>query len=194
VAVKRLIADQEPPLHTKLIATLAAAIALSGCAAKPPPSEPAVDLQNEGIAKTCTPSTVDPAAAAPATITMTNDGWCGVFVADKDGADKDRAGKGGQPFSLGLVKVRPAHGRVYIQPVNQKTRIEYTANTGYVGADEFTVALRSRTAGVPDTPLRVDVTVTPGEGQPTAAPPAAPARKPAAPAHAPTRRRTAPTH
>jgi len=189
VAVRRLIADQEPPLHTKLIATLAAAIALSGCATKPAPSKQAVDLQNEGIAKTCTPSTVDPAAAAPATITMTNDGWCGVFV-----ADKDEANKGGQPFSLGLVKARPAHGRVYIQPVNQKTRIEYTANAGYVGADEFTVALRSRTAGVPDTPLRVDVTVTPGEGQPIAAPVAAPARKRAAPAHAPTRRRTGPTH
>ena len=165
-------------MHIKLIATLAAAVALSGCATKPAPTEQAIDLQNEGIAKTCTPSTVDPAAATPATIAMSNDGWCGVFVAEKDG----------QPFSLGLVKTRPAHGRVYIQPVNQKTRIEYTANTGYVGADTFSVALRSRTAGAPDTPLRVEVTVAPGEGQPVVAPAAAPARKPAAPP----RRRTAP--
>jgi len=199
VAVMRLTADKESPLHTKLIATLAAAVALSGCATKPAPSEEAADPQNEGIARTCTPSKVDPAAATPATITMTNDGWCGVFVADKsradkDGADKSGADKGGQPFSLGLVKARPAHGRVYIQPVNQKTRIEYTANTGYVGADKFTVALRSRTAGVPDATLRVDVTVTPGEGQPSAAPAASPARKPAASAHTPTRRHTVPTH
>jgi len=171
-------------LHTKLIATLAAAIALSGCATKPAPTEQAaVDLQNEGIAKTCTPSTVDPTAATPATIAMTNDGWCDVFVTEKDK----------QPFSLGLVTTRPAHGRVYIRPVNQQTRIEYTANAGYVGPDSFTVALRSRTAGTPDTPLRVDVAVTPGEGQPVVAPPAtAPQRRPAAPTRTPARRRTTP--
>lgn len=167
-------------MHTKLIATLAAAVALSGCAAKPTPTEQAVDLQNDGIAKTCTPSKVDLAAATPATITMSNDGWCGVVTAEKDG----------QPFSLGLVKTRPAHGRVYIQAVNQQTRIEYTANAGYAGPDSFTVALRARTAGASDTPLRVDVTVLPGEGQPVAAPTAAPAKKPAAPARTPARRHT----
>ena len=169
-------------MHIKLIATLAAVVALSGCATKPAPTEQAVDLQNEGIAKTCTPSTVDLSAAAPATISMSNDGWCGVFTAEKDG----------QPFSLGLVKTRPAHGRVYIQPVNRQTRIEYTANAGYVGPDSFAVALRSRTANTPDTPLRVDVTVMPGEGQPIVAPTPAPAQRPAAPNRAPARRRTAP--
>lgn len=171
-------------MHSKLIATLAAAIALSGCAMKSAPTEQAVDLQNEGIAKTCTPSTVDPTAATPATITMTNDGWCGVFVAEKDQ----------RPFSLGLVKARPAHGRVYIQPVNQQTRIEYTANAGYVGADTFTVDLRSRTAAASDTTLRVDVSVAAGEGQPVAAPPAKPAKKPAAPARTPAHRRTTRAH
>ena len=167
-------------MQTKLIAALAAAIALSGCATRPAPTEQAVDLQNDGIAKTCTPSMVDLAAATPATITMTNDGWCGVFAAEKDR----------QPFSLGLLTTRPAHGRVYIQPVNQQTRIEYTPNTGYVGSDSFAVALRSRAAGAPDTPLRVDVTVMPGMGQPVAAPAApTPPRGPAAPA----RRRASPT-
>jgi len=170
-------------LHTKLIAMLAAAVALSGCATKPAPTEQAaVDLQNEGIAKTCTPSTVDLAGATPATISMTNDGWCGVFTAEKDG----------QPFSLSLVKTRPAHGRVYIQPVNRQTRIEYTANTGYIGPDSFTVALRSRTAGAPDTPLRIDVSVTPGEGQPIVAPTEAPTKKPQPPSRRPARRPTAP--
>jgi len=166
-------------LHMKLIATLAAAVALSGCAAKAPPAAPAVDLQNEGIAKTCTPSAVDLAAPAPATIAMTNDGWCGVVTAEKDG----------QPFKLGLVKTRPAHGRVYIQPVNGQTRVEYTANAGYVGSDSFAVALMSRAASVPDVPLRVDVAVTQGEGQ-AVAPPPAPTKKPAAPARTPARRRT----
>ncbi len=167
-------------MHTKLIAALAAAIALSGCATKTPPAAPAaVDLQNEDMAKTCTASAVDLAAAVPATIAMTNDGWCGVVTAEKDG----------QPFSLGLVKTRPAHGRVYIQPVNAQTRVEYTPNTGYVGPDAFTVALRSRTANTPDSVLRVDVTVTQGEGS-AVAPTPAPAQKPATPSRSPTRRRT----
>ncbi len=170
-------------MHIKLIAMLAAAAALAGCATKPAPNEQgAVDLQNEGIAKTCTPSTVDPASATPATIAMTNDGWCGLFAAEKDG----------QPFKLGLVTRRPAHGRLYIQPVNQRTRIEYTANSGYVGPDSFTVTLVSRTASTPDTALPVDVTVAPGEGQPIAAPTPAPTRKPTPPSRGPARRRPAP--
>lgn len=166
-------------MHIKLIATLAAAIALAGCAAKKPPEPEFVDLQTEDIAKTCTPGTVDLAAATPATITMTNDGWCGVSTTEKDG----------QPFELGLVKARPAHGRVYIRPVNKQTRVEYTPDPGYVGSDAFTVALRPRTPDTPDSTLRVDVSVTPGEQQPVAATPA-PAPKPAKPARTTTRRHT----
>lgn len=165
-------------MHTKLIATVAAAVALSGCAAKAPPPAAAVDLQNEGMAKACTPSAVDPAAAAPATITLTNDGWCGLVTAEKDG----------QPFKYGLVKTRPEHGRLYIRPVNGQTRVEYAAHPGYAGSDRFVVALVSRTAGTPDASLRVDVAVTPGEGQ-AAAPAPAPAKKPA-PTRAPARRHT----
>lgn len=166
-------------MHTKLIASVAAAIALSGCARTPPPA-PAVDLQNEGLAKTCTPSAVDLTAAAPATIALTNDGWCGVVTAEKDG----------QPFKYGLVKTRPEHGRVYIRPVNGQTRVEYAANSGYAGPDRFAVALVSRTAGTPDAPLLVDVAVMPGEGQAAAPAPAPPAKKPAAPARTPARRHT----
>ena len=163
-------------MHTKLIAA-AAALALSGCAKTPPPA-PAVDLQNGGMAKTCTPSAVDLAAPAPATIAMTNDGWCGVVTAEKEG----------QPFKYGLVKSRPEHGRVYIRPVNGQTRVEYTANPGFAGSDRFAVALVPNAAGVPDSSLRVDVTVTPGEGQ-AAAPAPAPEKKPAPVKKAPARRR-----
>lgn len=165
-------------MHTKLIAT-AAVLALAGCARTPPPA-PAVDLQNEGIAKTCTPSAVDLAAPTPATIALTNDGWCGLVTAEKDG----------QPFKYGLVKTRPEHGRVYIRPVNGQTRVEYSANPGYTGSDRFAVALVPHASGAPDASLRVDVAVTPAEGQAAApAPVAAPAKK-AAPAHAPARRHT----
>ncbi len=165
-------------MHTKLIAAAAVALALSGCAKTPPPA-PAVDLQNEGIAKACTPSAVDLASPAPATIALTNDGWCGVVTAEKDG----------QPFKYGLVKTRPEHGRVYIRPVNGQTRVGYTAHPGFAGSDRFAVALVPNTAGAPDALLRVDVTVTPGEGQ-AAAPAPAPAKKATPAKKAPARRHT----
>lgn len=167
-------------MHTKLIASAAVALALSGCAKTPPPA-PVVDLQNGGMAKACTPSTVDLAAPAPATVALTNDGWCGLVTAEKDG----------QPFKYGLVKTRPEHGHVYIRPVNGQTRVEYTANPGFAGSDRFAVALVPNAAGVPDSSLRVDVSVAPGEGQAAAPAPekkAAPAKK--APARAPARRHT----
>ena len=167
-------------MHTKLIAAAAAVLALSGCARTPPPA-PAVDLQNEGMAKTCTPSAVDLAAPAPATIALTNDGWCGLVTAEKEG----------QPFKYGLVKARPEHGRVYIRPVNGQTRVEYTANPGFAGSDRFAVALVPNAANAPDSSLRVDVAVTPGEGQAAAPAPAPAPEKKAAPAKkAPVRRHT----
>ena len=165
-------------MHTKLIAAAAVALALAGCAKTPPPA-PVVDLQNDGIAKTCAPSAVDLASPAPATIALTNDGWCGVVTAEKDG----------QPFKYGLVRTRPEHGRVYIRPVNGQTRVEYAANPGYTGSDRFAVALVPNASGAPDASLRVDVAVTPAEGQaaaPVAAP--APAKKPAPARKAPARR------
>lgn len=164
-------------MHTKLIAAAAVALALAGCAKTPLPAQ-VVDLQNEGIAKTCTPSAVDLASPSPATVALTNDGWCGVVTAEKDG----------QPFKYGLVKTRPEHGRVYIRPVNGQTRVEYTANPGYTGSDRFAVALVPNTSNTPDSSLRVDVAVTPGEGHQAAAPVAAPAPTKKAPAHAPARR------
>ena len=164
-------------MHTKLIAAAAVALALAGCAKTPPPAS-AVDLQNDGIAKTCIPSAVDLASPAPATIALTNDGWCGVVTAEKNG----------QPFKYGLVKTRPEHGRVYIRPVNGQTRVEYAANPGFAGSDRFAVALVPHASGAPDAALRVDVAVTPVEGQAMAPAPApAPAKK-AAPARAPARR------
>ena len=173
-------------MHIKLTATLAAAIALSGCATTTKVQQQAMDLQNDGIAKTCTPSPVDLAATTPATIAMTNDGWCGVFTAEKDG----------QPFNYGLVKTRPSHGRVYIQKVGAQTRVEYTPNAGYVGQDNFVVALASRTQGAPDVALPVAVTVTQGEGQPAATPSTAASRptpappRAAVPARTPAKKRT----
>lgn len=148
-------------MHLKLIAPLAAALALSACAKTAPPVMTADDPRNDGIAKTCTPTNPDMTKPAPytASIAMTNDGWCGVFATDKDG----------KPFSLGLVRARPAHGRVFIQKVGNATRVEYTPENNYVGADTFTVALRN--AANEDVPLAVSVNST--QGASVAPPPAA---------------------
>ena len=167
-----------------LIAIAAAAIALQGCATQAPPAQ-VVGEDVDGIAKTCTASPVDlsKSPTANATITLTNDGWCAVRAVETDG----------KPFQLALVRARPEHGRVLIQPVSGRTRIEYTADNRYVGPDRFTIVLRSKTPNTPDSTLQVAVTVAMGESvapvpPPASAPaPATRARAPARPAPARTR-------
>ena len=170
-------------MQLKLLAPLAAALALSACANTKPPVLAAEDPRNDGIATTCTPTNPDMKTPGPytGTITMANDGWCGVFAVERDG----------KPFSLGLVRNRPEHGRVFIQKVANATRVEYTPNAGYVGSDAFTVALRSNSSGVEDTPLQVSVTVTPGT-RASAEPEAEPASttRPSTPAKRRTTRRS----
>lgn len=79
-----------------------------------------------------------------ATMQMRNDGgWCAISVA-----------LNGKPYAAGLLIDRAAHGAVFIHPVGDATRIDYTPAPGYVGPDQFTVRL------IPGSPeLRVSVTV-----------------------------------
>jgi hypothetical protein len=156
-------------LYLKLIAPLAAVLALSACAPKPPVLQ-ASDPRNDGIAKVCTPTNPDTSKPGPytAAIAMSNDGWCGVSAVDSSG----------KPFSLALVRVRPSHGRVFNQEVANVRRVEYTPDAGYTGADSFTVALRSSQPGAEDVPLAVSVNVAQGDGPVVA--PATPAARPAA--------------
>ena len=160
-------------MNKQLIALAACIAALQGCATPTSAPQVAGEDLNIGIAKSCTASKVDVSAAntASATIAMTNDGWCAVRLTEKDG----------KPFQLGLVRARPDHGRVLIQKMGGETRLEYSAENRYVGTDRFTVALRSKTQGAPDTTIQVAVTVTMGEAAAVAPPPpaaAAPARTP----------------
>ncbi len=160
-----------------LIVIALAAIALQGCATKTPPTQTATE-DLEGIAKACEAAPVNPVAGATtdATIAMSNNGWCAVRVVEKDG----------EPFMLGLVPVRPEHGRVLIHKVFGRTRIEYTPDDRYVGPDRFTALLRSRQPNTPDATLLISVNVSMGEGMvptPAAAAPAAPPVQPK-PAHA----------
>ena len=141
----------------RLAAVLAVAALLPGCAnllnRGAETAAPAETVNEEGIAKNCVASAVDPAAGqtAAATMTVGNDGgWCAVRVAEKDG----------RPFVTGLVRVRPEHGRIVIEKSGNRTLVQYFPAPGYTGADTFTAALRSRTAGAPDLTLKVAVTVT----------------------------------
>lgn len=160
-------------MNKHLIAIAATAIALTGCATQPPAGQAAAteDLNGE-IAKTCTATPIDLSASATAnaTIDMTNDGWCAVHAKEN-----------GKPFQLGLVRARPQHGRVLIQKIGGETRIEYTAENNYVGADRFTVALRSSTPNAPDATVQIAVNVTMGAGMAAAPAPAPAATKAAAP-------------
>ena len=155
-------------MHKTLIAVAAAAIALQGCAPQQTPAQLAASEDNEGRASTCNESPLEVAegGTATATIAMTNDGWCAIRAAEKDG----------QAYRYGLVTSRPTHGHVLIHPVSGRNRIEYTADERYVGPDAFTVALRSHNTGAPDATVKVAVTVTAG---PNAAPAPAPTQQPA---------------
>ncbi len=162
---------------TKHPIAITAVLALAGCAAQTPAPQAAGEDINLGIAKTCTATPIDLTtnATANASITMTNDGWCAVHTKDKNG----------QPFQLGLVRARPQFGRVLIQKIGGETRIEYTPENRHVGADRFTVALRSSVPNAPDAMVQITVEASMGEGMaPAPAPaPATPARR-AAPARA----------
>lgn len=139
-------------MYKTIIVFAAAALAVQGCAPQSAPATLTAQESNEGKAATCTASPVDLAAAAPATIAMTNDGWCGPSITEQ----------GGKAFALGLVTTRPIHGHVLIHDVSGRTRIEYTPDGRYVGSDAFTVALRPHGQGAPDAAVQFAVTVTGG--------------------------------
>ena len=165
--------------HRYLAFAALAVLTVQGCAVQPAAPSVAQDELLDGQAKTCTASTPDLKASPLATIAMTNDGWCGVYVTDANA----------KPFALALIGTRPQHGRVYTQKVNSRTRVEYTPFAGYTGADAFTVMLRPAGGGTEQT-LQVAVTVTPGAAVAVTEPEATPAKT--KPARRTTTRRTTP--
>jgi len=141
---------RQPHLWVALALT---GMALQGCAQKAPPAAEqharlfASDF--EGGAKRCiVPKlTLQAGKESPAAMRVGNDGgWCGITVAQD-----------GQPYAAGLLEQSPGHGKVYIHPVGDDTRIDYTPELGFAGADSFVVKL------LPGAPvIRVSVTVSPG--------------------------------
>jgi hypothetical protein len=131
---------------------VAAALLLAACVQQPQVAiAPAGPNLNAGIAAACAPTEpkLVPGATAQAEMRMDNDGgWCAVRVADM-----------GAPFKFGLVKSRPAHGRVVIRPAGSQTFLDYVPAAGYTGPDSFTVALAARQAGQADSTVHVTVQV-----------------------------------
>jgi hypothetical protein len=131
--------------------TLACAV-LQGCAGNP--AQPAQSQARlfasdfQGGAKACVVSKFElvPGKEVSASMQVGNDGgWCGISVA----AD-------GKPYDTGLLTQPPEHGAVYIHPVGENTRIDYTPEPGFSGSDSFVARL------LPGNPtLRVNVTVAP---------------------------------
>lgn len=134
---------------------LSATLLLGACMTKQA-AAPAGPNVNEGIAAVCNPSTptLVPGAIAQAQIQMGNDGgWCAVRVADA-----------GQPFVVGLVHDRPAHGRVLVRAAGNQTFLDYLPASGYSGPDSFTAILRPHEQGAKDSTVHVTVVVAPKAG------------------------------
>ncbi|WP_419900044.1 hypothetical protein [Roseomonas sp. USHLN139] len=152
---------------TALMAVIALPALLAACA-KPATGPAAVssrlpiyaaDLQ--GASSLCTvpdaPKLTD-AQQTEVPMTVGNDGgFCGLRVAKP----------GPEPFDAGLLTARPSNGRVRVQSVGDYTRIDYMADSGFVGADSFVVRLLPGSTSV-----KVNVTVQ-GVAAPAAATPAA---------------------
>jgi hypothetical protein len=86
-----------------------------------------------GGAKNCAVSKVVPGPGQQASVDVKvgNDGgWCAITVNDN-----------GKPYSAGLLITAPAHGKVLIHSVGDNTRIDYTPEARFAGADGFTVRL-----------------------------------------------------
>lgn len=158
-------------LAARGLAGLSLAAILAGCAQEAGPAASTrrvfhADLQ--GGAAVCTvPRDVSLTAGqqAEARMTVGNDGgWCGITVSQS----------GPRPYDAGLLVERPRHGRVHVRKVGDVTRVDFTPDPGFVGADSFTVRF------LPGNPaLKVAVTVQAGTAARAAAPApaAAPARR-----------------
>lgn len=137
-------------LATGGMSIAAIAVLVQACAQQGPaaPGTRLFASDMAGAAKACTVPKVTPAAGqqTPVTMQVGNDGgWCGITVSN-----------GGKPFSAGLLTTEAAHGKVLIHTVGDNTRIDYTPDARFRGADAFVVRL------IPgDAAISASVTVAP---------------------------------
>jgi hypothetical protein len=136
------------PRHTILFLTLATTgLLLQGCGPRGPGGSGVrlYEADMKGGAKTCEVSKTAPVAGKTTDATMkvgSDGGWCGLYVQN-----------GGRPFDAGLLTARAQHGTPFVHTVGTETRIDYTPDFGFAGADTFTIQLLPG-----DATLRVAVT------------------------------------
>ena len=138
--------------YTAWLALALVGVVLQGCGGKPGAPEQAharlfaSDFQ--GAAKSCVVPKLklDAGKEVSASMQMSNEGgWCGITVAQDD-----------KPYDAGLLTQAPQHGKVYIHPVGDASRIDYTPDLGFSGTDAFVVRL------LPGNPiLSIKVSVAP---------------------------------
>ena len=113
---------------------LATPFFLEACARPPArPTLPVYSVDLQGGAAHCTASHPElrPGQQTSATMRVGNDGgWCAISVT-----------RDGKPYGAGLLTTRAQHGTVFIHPVGDNTRIDYTPERGYAGPDSFVVEL-----------------------------------------------------
>lgn len=138
------------PRRWRRILGFTACAVLAGCARPVVPGytgRPVYAVDMTGGARHCTATRPQLTAGrtVDAAMRVANDGgWCAISVQ-----------LDGQPYSAGLLTEPPARGKVYIHPVGNFTRIDYTPDAAFSGTDRFVVQL------IPGNPvLRVTVTVT----------------------------------
>ena len=112
-----------------------AAIALlcQGCVVRQPGWSGIFAIDATGGAKTCVAAAASPADGQAVLVQMqvsNEGGWCGII-----------ANRGGAAFDSYLLVARPAHGTVFAHHVGANTRIDYTPDPGFAGADKFAIRL-----------------------------------------------------
>jgi hypothetical protein len=110
----------------------ATALLVQGCSPSAPAWSGIFAIDSAGGAKTCTapPASPQDGQSVLAQVHMSNDGWCGI-TATRQGA----------PYASYLLVTRPNHGRVFAHRVGGATRLDYTADTGFVGIDSFAIRM-----------------------------------------------------
>lgn len=109
------------------------ALLIQGCTQQQPTWNGIYTIDTTGGARTCVaPATsISDGKAVLAQVQVSDEGgWCGLTV-DRNGVAYDSY----------LLVTRPDHGRVFAHHVGSNTRIDYTPDTGFVGADKFAVRL-----------------------------------------------------
>jgi hypothetical protein len=111
----------------------AVAMLVLGCTAQQPGWSGIFAIDATGGAKTCVAPAASPANDQAVLVQMQvsdEGGWCGII-----------ANHGGVAFDSYLLTVRPSHGTVFAHHVGANTRIDYTPDPGFAGADKFGIRL-----------------------------------------------------